>query len=266
LTSRIDGVLAAVLPGDPALPSYYRVADELRRHIASGELAPGARLPTEAELCRRYGLSRGTVIHALDHLERQGLIVRQQGRGTFVAEPESSEATFHILDFSDDMRRRGKSPASRLLHAGVERPSADVAESLALSHGELVMRIERLRLADDEPMALETRFLAYDICPDLLREDLESASIHRLLLEKFHLPLVRVELTMGAAVLRGREAACLKVKSGTPGLRVDRVTWTTGRRPVTLMRSLYRGDQYRLTAEIGPLPTGTDVSPNGVHP
>jgi GntR family transcriptional regulator len=265
LTSQIASVLASVLPGDPALPSYYRVADELRRHIASGDLPPGTRLPTEAELCRRYGLSRGTVIHALDHLERQGLIVRQQGRGTFVVEPESSEATFHILDFSDDMRRQGKVPTTQLLHAGVERPLPDVAEALALSHGGLVIRIERLRLADDKPMAVETRFLAYDICPDLLGEDLESASINRLLLEKFHLPLVRVELTMGVAVLRGREAALLKVRSGTPGLRVDRLTWTTGSRPVTLMRSLYRGDQYRLTAQLGPLPAETSPSSNGAH-
>lgn len=263
MTSPISGI-GADLPGHPALPSYYRVADELRRHIASGDFPPGARLPTESELCRRYALSRGTVIHALDHLEQQGLIVRQQGRGTFVAQPEVSEATFHILDFSDDMRRRGKLPSTRLLHAGVERPSADISDSLALAHGELVMRIERLRLADGEPMALETRFLAYDLCPDLLREDLEGASIHRLLLEKFRLPLVRVEFTMGAAVLRGQDAVRLGVKSGTPGLRVDRVTWTTAQRPVTLMRSLYRGDQYRLTAELGPLP-GERSGSNGVH-
>jgi GntR family transcriptional regulator len=265
LTSQSVGVLAAVLPGDPALPSYYRVADELRRHIASGDLPPGTRLPTEAELCRRYSLSRGTVIHALDHLERQGLILRHQGRGTFVAERTSAEATFHILDFSDDMRRRGKVPTTRLLHAGVEPPAPDVSEMLALSHGELVIRIERLRLADNQPMALETHLLAYDTCPDLLREDLETASMHRLLLEKFHLPLVRVELAMSATVLRGREAGQLKVKSGTPGLRVDRITWTTGRRPVTLTRSLYRGDQYRLTAELGPPPSNADGEHNGVQ-
>jgi len=241
------------------LPSYYRVADEIRRGIASGDFTPGTRLPTESAFCERYGLSRGTVIHALDHLERQGLIVRRQGSGTYVALPHVAEGTFHIVDFSADMRSRGKQPTTRLLHKTVERPTPDVAARLALSHGELVIRIERLRLADSEPMALDTRYLAYDTCPELLDEDLEHESIHRLLLEKFRLPMLRAEFAMSATVLKGSQAARLAVRSGTAGFRVERVTYTTNNRPVTYMLSLYRGDQYRLTAAIGPLPA------NGQH-
>jgi len=249
----------AALPGHPALPSYYRVADDIRRAIAMGEFPPGSRLPTEAAFCERYQLSRGTVIHALDHLERQGLIVRRQGSGTYVALPRIAEGTFHILDFSEDMRSRGKQPATRVLRKEVERPSADVAARLGVAHGELVMCIERLRLADSEPMALETRYLAYDTCPELLDEDLEHASIHRLLLEKYRLPMVRAEFVMSATVLRGDLAAHLAVRSGTAGFRVERVTYTTANRPVTYMLSQYRGDQYRLTAAIGPSPA------NGMH-
>src|SRR5579875_2934324 len=222
------------------LPRYLRLADELRTWIRASGLPPRAKLPTEAELCARYGLSRGTVVRALELLERQGLIAREQGRGTFVAPPRPVQGTFRILDFSEDMRARGKTPGTRVLRAGVERPTAELAE--------------RLRLAGGEPMALETRYLAYSTCPELLGEDLERESIHRLLIEKYRLPLVRAQYTMSAAVLGARDAALLATAPGTPGFRVERLTFTVGDRPVTWMVSLYRGDQYRFTAELGPLP------------
>ncbi len=246
------------------LPRYLRLADDLRARIRSGVLPPKARLPTEAELCQRYGLSRGTVVRALELLERQGLIERQAGRGTFVAAPRLAPGSFRILDFSDDMRQRGKTPGTRLLHRGVERPTPFLATALRLPRGEQVIRIERLRLADGEPMALETRYLAYATCPELLDEDLERESIHRLLIEKYRLPLVRAQFTMSAAVLDPREAALLATAPGTPGFRVERLTFTTGDRPVTFMTSLYRGDQYRFTAELGPVP-GPESNGSEVH-
>jgi GntR family transcriptional regulator len=236
------------------LPRYLRLADELRTWIRASGLPPRAKLPTEAELCARYGFSRGTVVRALELLERQGLIAREQGRGTFVAPPRPVHGTFRILDFSEDMRARGKTPGTRVLRVGVERPTAELAARLRLPRGERVIRIERLRLADGDPMALETRYLAYSTCPELLGEDLERESIHRLLIEKYRLPLVRAQYTISAAVLDARDAALLATAPGTPGFRVERLTFTVGDRPVTWMVSLYRGDQYRFTAELGPLP------------
>jgi len=231
------------------IPRYYQLKEILEQRINAGEFQPGDQFPTDDELCSEYNLSRGTVRRAIEILVDEGRLRREQGRGTYVTLPQLSPVFFRLADFGEDMRQRGLQPETRLLHLKTFPATEEIAASLQIQPGEEVIEIARLRLADGKPMAIETRYLARAICPELLDEDLEHQSIHSLLIDKFNIPLVRAWHSIEARVLSGQEAGLLQVQDGTAGFLVERVTFTVNNRPVTWFRTIYRGDKYRFTAE-----------------
>ncbi len=232
------------------IPRYYQLKEILEQRINAGEFQPGDQFPTDDELCTQYNLSRGTVRRAIEILVEEGRLRRDQGRGTFVTPPQLSPVFFRLADFGEDMRQRGLEPQTRLLHLKTFPATEEIAASLQIEPGAEVIEIARLRLANDKPMAIETRYLAREICPELLDEDLEHQSIHRLLIDKFNIPLVRAWHSIEARVLSGQEAELLQVPDGTAGFLVERLTFTIKNQPVTWFRTIYRGDEYRFTAEL----------------
>lgn len=231
------------------VPRYYRLKQILEGRMVSGEFAPGDRFPTDEELTQAYDLSRGTVRRAVDMLVEEGRLRREQGRGTFVTTPQLSPVFFRLGDFSEEMRHRGRQPGTRLLQRRIFPASDEIADRLQLCSGEDVIEIARLRLADGRPMAYEIRYLAHNLCPGLLDEDLEAQSIHSLLIDKYNIPLTRAVHTIEARALSPQEAALLQVPPGSAGFAVDRLTYTLNNRPVTWYRIIYRGDEYTVTAE-----------------
>jgi GntR family transcriptional regulator len=231
------------------IPRYYQLKDILEKRIQSGEFQPGDQFPTDDSLCDQYSLSRGTVKRAVDLLVEKGLLRREQGRGTYVTSPILAPVAFHLADFNEDMRRRGRQPGTKVLQQRVIPAGKEIAEALGLQPDEQVIEIVRLRLADNQPMAYEIRHLAYKICPDLLQEGLENQSIHSLLIDKYNIPLIRARLTIEARVLNEHEARLLQAKRGSAGFYLSRITYTHEDRPVTWYRIIYRGDEYRFTAE-----------------
>lgn len=236
-----------VKPG--LIPRYFQLKQILEKRIQSGEFQPDDQFPTDEALCELYGLSRGTVRRAVDLLVDEGRLRREQGRGTFVTNVPLAPVFFRLSSFDEEMRLRGRTPSTRLLHLKVIPAPAQVAADLDLPPSEPVIEIARLRLANLQPMAFETRYLAQRICPDLAHEDLEKQSIHSLLIDKYNIPLIRARHIIEARVLTAREADLLQVAPGTAGFFVSRVTYTVDERPVTLYAIVYRGDEYRFTAE-----------------
>ena len=234
------------------VPRYHQLKEILQQRIRSGEFQPGDQFPTEERLCQEYELSRGTVRRAINILVDEGWLRREQGRGTFVTPPSLTPVFFRLADFAEDMRARGLEPGTRVLKLHVIPASKEVAARLELTPGEEVIESARLRLASGQPMAYEVRYLAYRLCPQLLEEDLEQESVHSLLIDKYNIPLIRACHTVEARVLSEEEARLLEVEPGSAGFFVDRVTYTTHDRPVTWYRTLYRGDEYRFTAEFQP--------------
>jgi GntR family transcriptional regulator len=233
------------------LPKYYQLARILRGQILSGDLEPDDQFPTEDSLCREYRVSRGTVRQAISSLVQEGLIRREQGRGTFINPSPSGPTFFTLVSFDEDMRQQHRHPSTRLLKLEVVPASPEVAQRLAIEPGESVIHIERLRLADDEPVAHERRYLAYSLCPNLMSEDLEAESIHSLLIHKYRIPLIRTAHIIEAHVLSAQEAGLLQVQPGTPAFFVDRLTYTTGQggeRPAVWYQAIYRGDEYHFKA------------------
>lgn len=234
------------------ISKHYQLTEILRGRISSGELKSGDRLPSESELCLQYGVSRGTVRKAVNTLIHEGRVFSEQGRGTFVAPSPTEPVFFTLSGFDEEMRKQHHRPASRLLAMEVLPASGEIAERLTLSPGEPVIRIERLRMADERPVVHETRYLAQALCPELLQEDLASESIHSLLVHKYHIPMIRTMHTIEARVLAQPEASLLQSQSGVPAFFVDRLSYTIfagEERPAVWYQALYRGAEYTLRVE-----------------
>jgi len=242
------------------LPKHHQLTEILREKISSGDLQPNDQFPTEESLCQLHGVSRGTVRRAVNTLVQEGLLRREQGRGTFVAAPQSQSGFFTLTGFGEDMRQQNLTPSTRLLNAKIIPAPPNVAQRLGLVEQQHVIYIARLRLANNHPVLHETRHLAQNLCPVLLNEDLENQSIHWLLIEKYKLPLIRTTHTMEARVLTDEEATLLEAEPGAPAFFVDRLTYTIKNgqeRPAVWYQALYRGDQYHFKAEFEALTTPT---------
>ncbi|MGB0389277.1 MAG: GntR family transcriptional regulator [Ardenticatenaceae bacterium] len=235
------------------LPKYYQIAEGLREQITSGRLKPNDQIPTEEALCRQYQVSRGTVQQAIRELVRDGLIRRERGRGSFVNQLPKPQSTFFTLtSFAQDMRRQGRVPTTQLLTAEQIPAPRDVAERLGVAVGESLLHIVRLRLADGQPVAYETRYLASALCPTLLEHDLEEESIHWLLVSHYQIPLVRMTHTVEIQALSAPQAEMLQVQAGTRAFFVDRLTYTTEQEqkvPAVWFQAIYRQDNYDLQAQ-----------------
>lgn len=225
---------------------YYQLAEAIRNQIETGQLRPGDQLPSEDELCRLFQVSRTTVRAALNMLTFEGLIHREQGRGTYVAEPKFEQAPPRLLSFSEEMRERGLKPGSRVLAVEKIPATEQIAEKLNIKCGDFVIAIKRLRLANNEPMGLQTAYIPFALCPNLINEDL-SQSLYSLLIEKYRISLYAAKDTYYATILNTEEANLLKVPPGSPAFVVERVTMTVERKPVEYVRSLMRGDRYKIS-------------------
>lgn len=235
------------------VPKYYRIKEEIRRRIASGQYSAFQRIPSETELVREFNVSRGTVERALRLLVREGVLYREQGKGTFVAFPRFDEISFRLSDFWEEARRAGHKTGIRLLKAEKRPADETTAARLEIVPGAPIIEIERLSYVDEVPIAYEFRRLSYELCPALLEEDLENSSIHLLLIEKYRIPLLKAVYTIEAIVIKDEMASLLEVAPGTPGFLIDRITYTKGLKPAVWFHQIYRGDRYRFTAELAPL-------------
>ncbi len=231
------------------LPLYYQLMEELRRRIEQGEWKPGDLIPSERELTETYGISRMTVRQALTELVNDGLLRRDQGRGTFVARPKIRKKLSRLTSFTEEMRARGKHASAQVLRLEMVPARATVAEIFQIEIGQQVALVERLRLANSDPVGIECCHLSFDGCEAILREDL-SGSLYRLLVERFGLVPTRAQEQMEAGACGSREAQILGMRRGEPVLLIRRRTLDQDQRPFEYVESVYRGDNYMLSVEL----------------
>jgi GntR family transcriptional regulator len=232
------------------IPLYHQLQASVEARIGSGEWPPGRQLPSERELCEEYGVSRITVRQALAALANAGRVARQQGIGTFVAPLRIEQHLNRLTGFTDEMQERGHKPGSRLLRFERIRASFAVAQSLRCQMGDSVIMLQRLRLSDGEPVALETAYLREDVFPGLLDEDLEQHSLYRLLGDKYAIVPTRAEQQIEATACPAAEARLFGVPKGMPMLAMIRVTFSQDDRPFEHTESYYRGDRYVFHVEL----------------
>jgi GntR family transcriptional regulator len=233
---------------DSSVPIYSQVERIVMEMIDSGRLSAGQRAPSEREIAETLGISRMTARAAMSNLVADGYLYSVPGKGTFVANLKMRQELLELTSFTEDMRHRGLRPGSRLLDIGVaDQASEKIYRTLELPVEEDLVRIHRLRTADEEPMCLETSYLPRSYVPWLLEEDFESGSLY-LTLESHGIELVRAEEHLEATLVRVTESELLTVPVGSPALLIERTTYTEGDRPIEYVKSLYRGDRYRFTA------------------
>ena len=224
---------------------YLRIKDWLRESIEKGDYRPGERIPSEYELTQRFGVSRSTVRQAISELVLEGWLYRIQGSGTFVARPKYRQTLSRLTSFTEDMRLLGLRPRSRLLLFEIREADEKIAQTLRIPLGDEVVHIERLRFADDEPMALNTSILPLRLVPGLKKEDLASGSLYEILERRYGLILSRSEQTLEPALADPYVAKLLGVRVGAPLLLVEGVVYLKNGTPIEWVRILYRGDRYK---------------------
>jgi GntR family transcriptional regulator len=236
------------------VPLYYQLYELLRAEILSDRWEPGDMLPTESDLLETYSVSRSTVRQALDALVNDGLIYRQRGRGTFVAEPAIEQQLGRIISFTDDMRARGMEPQTRVLEAAIEPAPEVIAEALNVDPGEPLVRLERLRLADGKPMSIERSYLVHRYCPGVLEGDYSRTPLREALITRFGIRLVRATQTIRAVGAAPEIAEQLGVEPDDPLLYIERISTSDLGIAIEYLRIYHRGDRYALYSELSDEP------------
>ncbi len=213
------------------------------------QLGVGEAIPSERQLSSTLGVSRLTVRAALDELVREGLLVRRHGSGTFVSEPKIAQE-LTMTSFTEDMQRRGMTPASRTLGLRVAPAGAHLGRLLHVSPSEPVVIIDRLRLADRETMAIETLHVRESLVPGLSARDLERQSFYELLLDRYGIDVVGGHQTIEPTVTNETESEALGVPLHSPAFLFERTTRSATGEIVEYVRSIYRGDRYKLVTEL----------------
>ena len=231
------------------IPFYHQVYLDLLASLDEGKRQPGDRIAPERELAEQYGVSVITVRRALDELAREQRIERTRGRGTFVLPPRIDRNLDEPLTFTEEMQRRGIDPQTRLIATRDEVASEAVAARLQLEVGAPTVFIERLRLADGQPLLLEQVHLSSRRFPGLLRADLERESLYAVLKERYGTEIARTRETFEPVLLRKREAGLLSIKKRQPALQVEGVAYASDGAPVEFSRTFVRGDRTRYFVE-----------------
>jgi len=237
---------------DGPVPKHVQLRQALLAAI-DDELSPGAMIPSERDLMVHHGVSRATVRAAIAGLVSDGRLAKVPGKGTVVTRPRV-ESQLHLASFTQDMRRRGHRPTTKLLSCATEPADETVAKALDLAPEVAVWRIERLRLADDEPMALEASWYPEAHFPHLDAEELES-SLYAVLESRYGVVITGAEQTVWTERADRAHARLLDTPTGAPLFVFDRVA-SSSERPVERTVSRYRGDRYQLSMSLrrGPSP------------
>lgn len=220
-----------------------RVDLELRDRIAS--MPAHDRLPREMDLAEEFEVSRSTLRQVLASLVRSGLIYTVPGKGTFVADRRVTKGT-GLSGFSEDMRARGLEPGSRLLSAAPVVATGAVAADLAIDEGDLAYRIDRLRLADGEPMCIESVMLPASPFPGLLVHDM-TQGLYDLLRSKYGVEVSTAPQSVSAVKATPEQSALLGIEVGDPLLAVFRIGLDDRAHVVERAISHYRADRYSFT-------------------
>jgi len=229
-------------------PRYEQLYRHISAAIGAGDLPPETQLPPERELAEIAEVSRVTVRKAVAQLVEDGVLEQRRGAGTFVRapRPKMEHSLSALLSFTEYMRQRGKTSASRILRRGLFLPNPDEQIALGLAGTDRVSRVDRLRSADDMPMALEWSSLPVDILPD---PEAVQTSLYDILRAAGTAPTRAVQ-RITAVNLIGADARLLNLPDGAAVLRIDRTAYLPTGRPIEFTRGLYRSDIYDFIAEL----------------
>ncbi|CAM2197283.1 GntR family transcriptional regulator [Paraburkholderia kururiensis] len=232
----------------PPQPRYAQIKDILRARILDGTYAPHGRMPSEYELCASFGVSRITVRQALGDLQKEGLLFRQHGKGTFVSRPKAFQNVTSLQGFAEAMSSVGHEVVNQMQGVRALTANGTIAARLALAEGTTVIEVRRVRLLDREPVSYEITWVPESIGKRLARADLATRDIFLVIENDCGVPLGHADVAVDATLASAEVASALTVGEGSAVLRIERLTHDANGVPIDYEYLYFRGDafQYRL--------------------
>jgi len=239
-----------ILKRGAPLPLYHQIKTAILLEIQAGRWRPGEQIPTENDLIARFRVSKITVRQALRELVEMGYVRREQGRGTFVRRAPLEEGPRELTSFTAEMRGHGLAAKSEVLEQGILPAPTDIAFSLDIAAGAPVFRLRRLRLADGDPMGLQTAYISMRLVPGIETVSFADASLYEVLASRYSLHPAAARETHQAVLVGREDAALLRVPAGSPAFAAERLTSLDDGRPLEYVQSIMRGDKYKIVLDL----------------
>jgi GntR family transcriptional regulator len=224
--------------------AYKKIQSAILERIEGGHLKPGDSVHSERELARLHSVSLMTARHALTELEREGIVVRRPGAGTFVAPPRIHFNK--LVGFTEQMASRGLVASSKTLVAKVVTGDSEIAARLNLSPSAALVKVERLRQGGTEPFSLETCYLSAERFPGLTKAALAQGSLFAILERDYKLEIAHADEEIDAVAADARMAELFGIPKGSPLLRIRQIIFSNGGRPEIYVGGIYRADRHTL--------------------
>lgn len=226
-----------------ATPIYVQIEEAIKEKIRNKEYLPGEELPTERELTELFGVSRMTIRQAISNLVHKGVLYKIPAKGTFVSK-EVIEKKLEIESFSEDMKKRGLMPGSIVIEFEKIIPDCEVKEKLNLSDNDKVYVLNRLRLANNEPMAIEYCYLPEKFFPNITKYNMVNCSLYTIMKEEYNIHFNYMKQNVRAASLSKKDAEMLLGKSKGVGLFSERMMYNIEGIPIEYTKTIYNADRY----------------------
>lgn len=237
------------------VPLYTQIKDILRDRILDGTYQAHQQMPSESELMETYGVSRITVRQALGDLQKEGLIFKIHGKGTYVSKPKAFQNVMRLQGFGEAMSRLGYETLSRVIGVKEVSAGAAIAHKLGVAENEQIVELRRVRYLNRAPISLDVTYVSKSIGERLAKEDLAHRDVFVILENDYGIALGEAELQIEAILADEYVARQLQMEEGAPVLRIERLTCTADGKPVDFEYLYYRGDafQYRMRIERSPV-------------
>jgi len=235
---------------DSDVPLYRQISEQIRSKIKEGEFPELSRIPSEAQLCEQYNVSRITVRQALQELVRAGFLNRVQGKGTFVAKRRYVQQLQRLTSISESLIDRGFAPGTKTIEIRRETPQDRIALRLNVSEDEEILLVVRLRLSDDIPLVLNYSYFPHTLCNDLIDAIATGPSIYKALKEHLGIEVSEIQQTIELTYATEFEAKHLNIQPGSPVFLVRATTYDISNRPVEYVKSIFRSDRTEFFAKL----------------
>ncbi|OGK87707.1 MAG: hypothetical protein A2X51_08110 [Candidatus Rokubacteria bacterium GWC2_70_24] len=232
------------------VPRYHQIAQTLRERILGGRLAPGTRLDNQRQLAREFSVTLMTLRQALDVLDRDGLIARRHGLGTFIASPSVDYDILQLQTFAGDLSAQGEDVVTRFLRSSFAPADRRAARELGCRMGQRVFVLERLRLVGGRPMSFQASYVTAALGEELSKANLEVTPLRQALSFKLGIEIATARETVSAVPLEGRAARALGCRPGIPSFRSDRMSLAADGTPIVYDRVFIPGDRFRITRQL----------------
>jgi GntR family transcriptional regulator len=229
---------------------YHQVESCIRSDIAKKNYLPDQSIPTEIELQKKFDLSRETVRKAINNLVFAGLVEKRKGVGTFVTHPKIVHRVGYIYGSYEEIVARGMIPSTIFIEKKEIKPPELMRKEMALEKGDSVVKIKRLRLVNEEPVAILSSYLPKELVPDLTKVKFENNSLYHTLEKTYNLTLSESDEIIEAGSITGKDANRLQIKKGSPILVVKRLTFLSDSRIIEKLTALYRSDKFKYQVKL----------------